>query len=274
MNWSQYIRSFLFPRNLKVGSLVPPLSLTADDGTWVKSEDSLHRNPLLLLSVKDIHNPKTAQWLQSFQPRLLEDLQCKTFIISHQNFNQLRSAREKYNIPFLCLTDPFALEARKFGLSGRRPMTRDGIVLISQQGYVHTAKCGHLDFEAILGLVDQMKHQPYQENLSEDSVTIISSAKVQEYIKQYPETKIVDVRTLSEFEPDHVPTSLHIPLDELPQRHPEIGQTENIVFICQAGQRAYSAAEFLVSIGGKEIYVSEGGMSSWTGPRRTDGKIS
>lgn len=274
MNLSQYLRSFLFPRNLKPGSSAPLLSLTADDGTWVKSEDSLFRNPLLLLGIKDISDPETISWLKSFDQKQLEELQCKIFLISHQNFEQLRSIRIKHDIQFLCLTDPFALEARKFGLSGRRLLTRDGIVLISQEGTVHTAKCGKPSFKDIIGFIQKMKYKPSQENLSEDSVSIISSGKVQEYIQKFPETKLVDVRTLSEFEPDHIPNSLHIPLDELPQRHPEIGQTENIVFICQAGQRAYSAAEFLVSIGGKEIYVSEGGMSSWTGARRTDGKIS
>jgi rhodanese-related sulfurtransferase len=174
----------------------------------------------------------------------------------------------------LCLTDPFAMEARKFGLSGRRPMTRNGMVLISKEGIVHTAKCGKMSFPEILQTVHQMEDQVQEDALSEDSVKIISPKKVLEYCKEFPETKIIDVRTLSEFEPDHVPDSLHIPLDELPQRHSEIGQTERIVFMCQAGQRAYSAAEFFVSIGGKEVYVSEGGMSSWTGSRRTDGKIS
>ena len=154
MTLPNYIRSFLFPRNLKSGSLAPYLSLTADDGTWVKSEDSLHRNPLLLLGVKDISADQTIEWLKSFDAEQLEELQCKIFIISHQNFDQLRSNRSKHNIPFVCLTDPFALEARKFGLSGRRPMTRDGIVLISQEGRVHTAKCGRPTFKEITCLND------------------------------------------------------------------------------------------------------------------------
>ena len=46
---------------------------------------------------------------------------------------------------------------------------------------------------------------------------------------------LVDVRTFSEYEPDHVPKSLHIPVDELPQRYQEIGQNSRIIFICQAG---------------------------------------
>jgi len=85
---------------------------------------------------------------------------------------------------------------------------------------------------------------------------------------------LVDVRTFSEYEPDHVPNSLHIPVDELPQRYEEIGQNTRIIFICQAGGRAYSAAEFMTSIGASDIFVVNGGMSSWTGLRNTDGVVS
>ena len=63
-------------------------------------------------------------------------------------------------------------------------------------------------------------------------------------------------------------------IDELHQRYQEIGQLDAILFICQAGGRAYSAAEFMASIGGTEMIVVEGGMSSWSGPRKTDGKIT
>lgn len=274
MNLSKYLSSTLFPQNLQPGDLAPNLSLTADDGTWVKSIDSLHRNPMLLIGIKDINNSETISWLQSFEIERLQELQCKVFILSHQNFEILRQVSVDNKLEILCLTDPFAMESRKFGLSGRRPMTRNGFVLISKEGVVHTAKCGQPPFSEMLQTIYEMEDHLQEDAQSGDSVKIISPEKVQEYCKEFPKTRIIDVRTLSEFEPDHVPDSLHIPLDELPQRHLEIGQTERIVFMCQAGQRAYSAAEFLVSIGGKEIYVSEGGMSSWTGSRRTDGKIS
>lgn len=274
MNLSKYLSSTIFPRNLQPGDIAPSLSLTADDGTWVQGIDSLHRNTMLLLGVKDINNSETISWIRSFDIEALRALQCKVFLISHQNFEILRQVRAENNLEMLFLTDPFAMEARKFGLSGRRPMTRNGIVLISKEGLVHTAKCGHMPFPEILQTIHEMEYQLQKEVVSENSVQIISPEKVQEFCLEFPETKIIDVRTLSEYEPDHVPNSIHIPLDELPQRHTEIGQTERIVLMCQAGQRAYSAAEFLVSIGGLEIYVSEGGMSSWTGSRRTDGKIS
>jgi rhodanese-related sulfurtransferase len=83
---------------------------------------------------------------------------------------------------------------------------------------------------------------------------------------------LLDVRTASEFEADHAPQAIHIPVDELPQRYQELGQTDHILCVCQAGGRSAAAAQFLTSIGGAEIGNVEGGMSGWSGPRVTGGE--
>ena len=79
-------------------------------------------------------------------------------------------------------------------------------------------------------------------------------------------------RTMSEYEADHVADSVLIPLDELPHRYQEIGQTTHIICLGQVGDRSAAAAEFLTSVGGSEIYDVEGGMTSWTGKRVTGGE--
>ena len=82
---------------------------------------------------------------------------------------------------------------------------------------------------------------------------------------------LVDVRTRSEYEADHAPWAVHIPVDELPQRYGELGQTARVICVCQAGARSAAASEFLLSIGATEVYNVLGGMSSWSGPRVTGG---
>ena len=94
--------------------------------------------------------------------------------------------------------------------------------------------------------------------VSTNAVQMMSSEKAVELMMEQDRFKLVDVRTLSEYEPDHVPGSMHIPIDVLHQRYQEIGQLDAILFICQAGGRAYSAAEFMASIGGTELIVIEG----------------
>ena len=75
--------------------------------------------------------------------------------------------------------------------------------------------------------------------------------------------KLIDVRTQSEFDADHSAYATRIEVEELPQRYQEIGQNDHLIFVCQAGGRSAAAAEFMLSIGSKDIYNVLGGMSSW-----------
>ena len=83
---------------------------------------------------------------------------------------------------------------------------------------------------------------------------------------------LVDVRTRSEVEADRSPDAIHIQVDELPHRYHELKQTQQLIFVCQAGDRSAAAAEFMTSIGGHDIYTVNGGMSAWSG-RRASGPI-
>jgi len=151
--------------------------------------------------------------------------------------------------------------------------------LINQDGFVAHSNCGRTPSTELFQVVQQTLGfnevaQDQEVRVATNAVQMISSEKAVALLKENPEYKIVDVRTTSEYEPDHVPDSIHMPVDEIHQRYQEIGQINSLLFICQAGGRSYSAAEFLASIGGTSLLVVEGGMSGWSGPRMTDGKIS
>ena len=76
---------------------------------------------------------------------------------------------------------------------------------------------------------------------------------------------LVDVRTGSEYDADHSPLATHIPVDEITHRYHELGQTDHLIFVCQAGGRSAAAGEFMTSIGARQIYSVTGGMSAWEG---------
>jgi rhodanese-related sulfurtransferase/peroxiredoxin len=279
MTITSYFSSFLFPRNHNTNSTAPLLSLTAQDGCWIRTSDYIGFRNILLLSVKDIQKDKTIEWLRSFSNRRFEEINCTIFCITTKTPEHLREIKNKIDLDYSLLYDPFALEARKFGMSGRRPMCRDSAVLINQDGLVVFSACGQptspeifAQGTSLFGFTEDIFEEPAQ--VSSNAVQLMPSDNAVQLLMDKSKYKLVDVRTLSEYEPDHVPGSLHIPIDELHQRYLEIGQLNSILFICQAGGRAYSAAEFIASIGGIELIVVEGGMSSWSGPRKTDGKIS
>ena len=72
---------------------------------------------------------------------------------------------------------------------------------------------------------------------------------------------VVDVRTKYEFSRSSIPGALHIPIDELRERHTEIPAGKVIVY-CQVGHRGHTATMYLRGIG-IDAYNLDGGMSTW-----------
>ncbi len=62
-------------------------------------------------------------------------------------------------------------------------------------------------------------------------------------------TRLLDVRSRAEYELDHVPGAINIPLEELRQRHAELPRDGTLLLYCEAGQRAYFATRLLLQHG-------------------------
>ena len=76
------------------------------------------------------------------------------------------------------------------------------------------------------------------------------------------EYSFLDVRKDYEFEAGHVDGSVHITLQELPERVDEVDTSRPVVVTCQVGQRSRLAAEFLRSRG-IDAHNLEGGLEAW-----------
>jgi len=75
---------------------------------------------------------------------------------------------------------------------------------------------------------------------------------------------LLDVRTLSEHDSQHIKGSLHIPLDELKERLGELEsyRTRQIVCYCQSGSRSMAAA-VLLRRNGFAAGNLKGGIAQW-----------
>lgn len=72
--------------------------------------------------------------------------------------------------------------------------------------------------------------------------------------------KIVDVRSLEEFEDEHYPKAINIPVNELQKRMAELGApTTPLVLYCASGSRSAFAARLLSMAGYKNV-VNAGGL--------------
>jgi rhodanese-related sulfurtransferase len=80
---------------------------------------------------------------------------------------------------------------------------------------------------------------------------------------QREELVFLDVRTDAEYEAGHIEGSVHIPLQQLPERRTELDPGRSYIAVCQVGQRSELAASFLAAHG-FEAENLEGGLESWT----------
>lgn len=78
------------------------------------------------------------------------------------------------------------------------------------------------------------------------------------------DSAILDVRTTFEFDDEHVPDAINIPLDEIRQRHRELNPSLQYYVYCLAGLRSRSAT-FLLNSYGLHARSIKGGIGAWPG---------
>ena len=77
------------------------------------------------------------------------------------------------------------------------------------------------------------------------------------------ELKVVDVREHWEYARDHIPNATLTPLGQIIARPQEAITTDNVVFVCEVGQRSAVAAEMAAAVGMQHVFNLEGGMQAW-----------
>jgi len=80
---------------------------------------------------------------------------------------------------------------------------------------------------------------------------------------------IVDIRTPAAFDSGHIPDSVNIPFEELPDRVAELTDADRIVTVCPHGQASVQAARLIGSYEGTadcQVESMAGGLTAWEGP--------
>ncbi len=287
---SSTLTNFLSWKPLAAGEQATPLSLTADDGTWIKLPDFKGHLNVLLVFFRSTKDEETDAWLRSVDAAraAFEGLDTAVFGVNTSRTDQLRAYRARIGVDFFFLYDPLALAARGFRASGRvRPFCKDQATLIGKDGKVLFSERGHVDVRRLLLAAATAEGKPTPEveppkptagpsdtvrtpGRPAAAVVDVDSAQALTMLQEADSPYLlVDVRTKGEFEADRSPLARHIPVDELPHRYGELGQTDHLIFVCQGGGRSAAAAEFMSSLGASSIFNVAGGMSQWTGPRES-----
>lgn len=100
---------------------------------------------------------------------------------------------------------------------------------------------------------------------------VLAPSTVRATIETNPSVRLVDVRTGAEFESQHIPGSLNVPLAAL-DAHLDalISVKAPLVLVCKSGSRASEAHRRLASAGIQQVCVLNGGIDAW---QSTGGEI-
>ena len=91
----------------------------------------------------------------------------------------------------------------------------------------------------------------------------ISVGQLKEIVEKNSTCALVDVREIPEYESVRISGSTLIPLSSFDQNVNKVDKNSSNYFLCGVGKRALKAAEYLESLGYKNLYVIDGGIKAW-----------
>lgn len=100
---------------------------------------------------------------------------------------------------------------------------------------------------------DQGYEEPFKRIQPEEAKALIDSGQV----------TVIDVREPGEYARDHIAQAKLVPLAKIISAAAANVTTDNVIFICEVGQRSGVAAEVAASLGLDNLYNLEGGMTAW-----------
>ena len=94
---------------------------------------------------------------------------------------------------------------------------------------------------------------------------VVSAAELRGLLASPNPPRVLDVRTPGEFETTHIAGSYNVPLDLLREHRDEIRShlDDQVVLVCQSGQRAAQAEDALRTAGLGNVHILDGGIGAW-----------
>jgi len=269
-------------RPVAPGEPVPSLSLTAEEGTWVRLADLAGRLHAVLLFFRSLRDDATDAWLAGYDARLpaFDALDAVVYGVTHHRTDALRDHRARLGLAFHLLYDPLALRSRRFGCSRHvRPLCRPATVLVSREGAVLASRRGRMPAAEALECIARHDGRAVPEVPSgraftgvrdpgapKAAVRDLDAAAAADLLAAEPDAWVLlDVRPAGPHAAWHPPGALHVPLDELPHRYQEIRQNTDVICLSETGGQSAAAAEFLTSVGFSDVVNVVDGVSGWPG---------
>lgn len=152
---------------------------------------------------------------------------------------------------YLCMI-PGSIAYTYLGYAGREAVAgSEGLI---QKGMLALALLALVAF--LPRLISRLRQKP-----------MLSIPELKQRLDTGEDILVLDVRSSNDFvgEQGHIAKATNIPLEELPNRLPELGDNEErpIILVCRTDRRSSQAAKLLSQQGFADVQVARGGMTDW-----------
>ena len=76
--------------------------------------------------------------------------------------------------------------------------------------------------------------------------------------------QVLDIREPFELQQGHLPNSIFIPMNDVPNEYHHLNTRKPIVVVCAAGMRSWSVAQYLRNQGLDNVWSLENGWAAWS----------
>lgn len=91
----------------------------------------------------------------------------------------------------------------------------------------------------------------------------VSVQEARDLIESIPDLVILDVRTVSEYDDEHIEGAVLIPVQELVDRLDELSTSDELIVYCRSGNRSSTAVQILKDNDFVKIYHMYEGIIGW-----------
>jgi len=92
----------------------------------------------------------------------------------------------------------------------------------------------------------------------------ITKQQAENLQQQNTVVKFIDIRSVAEFEKQHIPMAINIPAEELSNHLSSLEKDDTIICVCNHGkERSQQAAEMLYASGFENTFYLTGGTAAW-----------
>ncbi len=145
------------------------------------------------------------------------------------------------------------------------PPDMDILLVANHETEAHEARTWlrRVGLDNVVGWLDGGMFEWAKAGLPSSHVAILSSHELNEMVCEGNATQLIDVRSPSEFEMNHIEGAINITAPDLRTEHSHLDQNLATALICSTGHRSSLGASLLAQHGFKKLYNIAGGMTGY-----------